>query len=264
MIVREVSVKRALSKSGLKEIDYSLNPYYGCVFGCTYCYARVFTPHAEASSKWGEVVGVKVNLLEVLGREVNSLRKGVVGVSTITDPYQPVEGVYRLTRGALRILLESGFRVSIQTKSPMVIRDLDLISRHRGSVDVGVTLTTLDAELAYRLEAGAPPPKARVEALKRVASVGVETWVFLGPVIPDLNDRDFEGILRLAKETGSRVVYDRYNYYRGLPLRVNGGSSWWREREQEILRACGQLGIECHSEEEDWIYERRRKFRPLF
>ncbi len=153
----EIKVKTALSKSGLKELDYALNPYLGCRFSCVYCYARYFSP-TEVKERWGEVVVVKSNLLEVLRREVAIKRKGVVGVSTITDPYQPIESERKLTRGSLKILLESGFRVSIQTKSPLVLRDLDLLLSHKEKVDVGLTITTANRDLSKTLEPLAPLP----------------------------------------------------------------------------------------------------------
>ncbi|KAA8922643.1 MAG: radical SAM protein, partial [Thermoplasma sp.] len=114
MRVIEIEVKTALQKSGLRELDYSLNPYLGCMHRCLYCYAMDMTKDTRASSDWGSTVIAKRNIIEVLRREIPYRRRGIVGISTITDPYQPVEFRYRLTRQAVGILLKEGFRVSIQ------------------------------------------------------------------------------------------------------------------------------------------------------
>ncbi|AAY80493.1 SPL family radical SAM protein [Sulfolobus acidocaldarius] len=257
MIIREVEVKSALSKSGLKEIDYSLNPYNNCRFSCIYCYAQRYV-----SDKWGEVITIKRNIVDVLKREVYKYRRGVVGVSTIVDPYQPVEGLYKLTRKSLEVLLSHGFRVSIQTKSPMVVRDLDLLSRYSDKVDVGLTITTLDKVVSRYIEPLAPPPKARAESIKKL-SRSVRTWIFLGPIIKGVNDSGFEEIVKLASETSSFIVYDKYNNYRGLP-NFDCNQSWWEEKENEIKDLCERYGVHCHSEREDWIYERQRRYKTLF
>ncbi|BCU68016.1 radical SAM protein [Sulfolobales archaeon HS-7] len=260
-MIREITVKTALSKSNLKELDYALNPYLGCRLSCTYCYARYFSPE-EVKEKWGEVILVKSNLLEVLRREVNVKRRGVVGVSTVTDPYQPVEAQRKITRGSLEILLKSGFRVSIQTKSPLVLRDVDVLSKYREKVDVGITITTVDRDVSKEIEPFAPLPDARFNAVKGLRDAGIETWIFLGPIIPGVNEH-FEGILERVKDMGIRVIYDFYNHYPGLPFsRIRREKI--KELEEKLKRLCLELGIQCHSEEEDWIFEKRRANRPLF
>jgi DNA repair photolyase len=255
---RRVRVSSALSRSGLYDLDYAYNPYAGCAHGCLYCYARYYTPYREVAENWGRVVYVKENVVEVLRREVRRLRRGVVGVSTTTDPYQPVEELEELARGGLEALLSSGFRVSVQTKSPLVLRDLDLLAGHRDLVDVGFTVTTLDDEVARLMEPGAPPPSARAHALRRVAAEGVRTWVFLGPILRGVNDSEesVRGVAQLAAETGSELIYDFLRLKPGLekhlePLerRFPGASTtprWWRERVAALVeRVCRELGVRC-------------------
>ncbi len=143
IIVKEIRVKSALSRSGLPEYDYALNPYLGCQHGCIYCYAMDFT-RGEPGVKWGgEVVYVKVNLVQALLRDIRRLRPGIVGISTITDPYQPVESRYKLTRRSIEVLCNADYHVSIQTKSALIIRDIDVISKCGRAVDVGFTITTM-------------------------------------------------------------------------------------------------------------------------
>ncbi|WP_084019807.1 SPL family radical SAM protein [Vulcanisaeta thermophila] len=258
-IVREIRVRNALNRSGLPEYDYSLNPYLGCQHGCTYCYAPEFTK-GEPGKRWGYVVYVKVNLLEVLSREVRRFRPGIVGVSTITDPYQPVESRYRLTRGSIDILCNAGFHVSIQTKSALVIRDLDLLLKCEGQVDVGFTITTLGDD--YRvIEPMAAHPMARAAALRRLASHGIRTWIFLGPIIPMLNDDPghYKPIIKLAHETHSEVVIDRLRVKgsiagrlgaHGISVSVDNG--WWVRKVHEIKGYCRELGVNCITSDEEW------------
>ncbi len=267
MKVVEIRTTRGLAKSGLPEYDYALNPYLGCLHGCRYCYARDFT-RGEPGDAWGEVVYVKVNLPEVLAREVKALKPGVVGVSTITDPYQPVEAKYRLTRRALEILLASGFKASIQTKSTYVLKDVDLLFVHKDKVDVGLTITTFKAETAKLLEPNAPPPRARAYALLALSELGVKTWVFLGPIIRGVNDgvEDYAPILEIARRTKSEVIVDRYRHRPGADsmllaagIKPRYDASWWRSKAAEIKAKCAELGVACRTAEEEWREARRSR-----
>ncbi|MEM2223397.1 MAG: radical SAM protein [Acidilobaceae archaeon] len=150
------NVKNALSRRGLPDLDYALNPYAGCSFGCIYCYARLYTRDRRAYSNWGDIVIVKANIIKVLEHEVKKLPRGVVGLGTITDGYQTIESIFKLTRKSLEILLEKGFHLSIQTKSPMILRDLDILTANKENVDVGLTLTTLNYEITKFIEPYAP------------------------------------------------------------------------------------------------------------
>jgi len=143
-------VKTALSNSGLPDLDYALNPYIGCQHGCLYCYAPNYISDIDVKANWGKVIIVKENIGDILHEEVLKKKRGAVGIGTITDAYQPQESIYGLTRLSLKILLNHGFRVSIQTKSTLIIRDIDLLLKFRNKVDVGFTLTSLDdKKLSY-------------------------------------------------------------------------------------------------------------------
>jgi DNA repair photolyase len=137
VIVREVNARSILSKSRI--YDYTVNPYVGCQHACTYCYARFmkrFTGHREP---WGEFVDVKVNAVELLKRAIVKAKPGRVWVSGVCDPYQPVERKYRLTRGCLEVLAEHDWPVTIQTRSPLVTRDIDVLTGKSG-IEVGSRL----------------------------------------------------------------------------------------------------------------------------
>ena len=269
MVVRyfETLCRSALVRSKLGGLDYALNPYVGCEHGCLYCYARHTLRDEALAREWGRVVFVKRNLLEVLRGEVVRKRRGVVGVSTVTDPYQPVERAELLTRRGVDLLSRYGFRVSIQTKSGLVLRDLDIIAGRRELFDVGLTIITMDGWLSSRLEPGAPPPRERARVLEKLSSEGVETWIFLGPVIPGLNDTNYHWaeIVELAAATGSRIYYDKLNLrpyvrealqpflerYSPGSLRILGSrveeGRWVKRTFKMLRRLCEKVGVECIS-----------------
>ncbi|CAC12502.1 conserved hypothetical protein [Thermoplasma acidophilum] len=264
-------MKTALQNSGLKELDYSLNPYLGCMHRCLYCYAMDMTKDARATQDWGSTVMVKKNIIEVLKREIPHRRRGIVGISTITDPYQPVEFRYRITRRSIEILLREGFRVSIQTKSPLVARDLDLISKYRPMVDVGMTITTASPDKARAIETQSPSPEARHRALSALSAAGIRTWIFFGPIIKGFNDSDadIEGVVRIASDTGSRVIFDAYSFYpKSASLMIEGGirpaAPDMDAIGPRIRRICEEYGVECNSEDEDYVKENARINRTLF
>ncbi|EQD38622.1 radical SAM domain-containing protein [mine drainage metagenome] len=160
----------------------------------------------ESASTWGDAVRIRINVIDLLREEIKSRRRGLVGVSTITDPYQPVEAKYRLSRQAIDMLLKGGFRVSVQTKSPLVLRDLDIF-RGRKGLDVGVSLATPHTEIARLIDSKAPLPEARMRTLRALSENGIKTWLFLGPIIPGINDSNesLESLFSLASDLKIRV-----------------------------------------------------------
>ncbi len=250
-----VRVREALSRSGLPDLDYALNPYMGCWHSCTYCYARIYTWYREAAENWGEVIVVKENIVDVLRKEVKYKARGVVGVGTITDAYQPVEAQYKLTYESLKVLFSAGFHASIQTKNSLILRDLDLLAENKNLVDVGFTITTLDNHIARLIEPRAPPPQARVKALETIASHGIETWVFMGPIIPGLNDDDttIEEVIRVAKETNSIFYYDKLRVkdfmlkedYKLRNYALKSKHYDWNKLFNKIKYYCRIHGVKC-------------------
>lgn len=261
-------VKTVLTKSGLPDIDYALNPYIGCIHNCIYCYARLYTRLDEVSKNWGRVVGVKENLINILEREVERYRPGVVGLSTITDPYQPVESIYKLTRKSIEVLLRNSFKVSIQTKNSLVLRDLDIFVRYTNLVDIGFTITTFDNKLAGLTEPFSTPPRLRLEALLKISRNGIKTWIFYGPVIPGLNDsiETIREIINAAQLTQSKVLVDylhvkSFMYSSNYLLRdrvKRVSKEWWSSFLNSFLKTCSEYGVECVPGFAEPIYSSRR------
>ncbi|MGB9717482.1 MAG: SPL family radical SAM protein [Thermoproteota archaeon] len=210
MKIREVECKTILNKSAIA--DYCVNPYVGCQHGCRYCYAAGITfRFRRRREEWGEFLDVKTNALEVLSREVENRRVGKVFLSSLTDPYQPVEKKYELTRKILEVLVQKGFPVIVQTKSNLVARDLDVLKRN-GLNEVGVTVVTLDEEVRRVFEPASSSPEERLEAVRLAKENGLKTYVFFGPILPFLSETDFERLLTRFREAGADYVYvDRLN-----------------------------------------------------
>lgn len=206
MLIKEVSCKSALSKSALPGLDYALNPYRGCQHACLYCYSPEVL---REKREWGSFLDVRRNMPSVLAKELKRKDKGVVGIGTVTDGYQPAEKKYELTRRCLEAILKHDFPISIQTKSNLILRDLDLIRRF-SSKDVGVTITTLNEDYARLFEPWASSPKDRLSAISEIASHNIDTWIFWGPILPGITNRDLEALVKVIGATGvKKVIIDK-------------------------------------------------------
>ena len=179
--------------------EYTANLYRGCTHGCVYCYAPSLT-HDERM--WGTYVDVKINAPQVLDRELRALRKDEVFLSSASDPYQPVEARYGVTRRCLETLLKHKFPVSILTRSPLVLRDLDLLKKFEW-LTVGMSITTVPVR---RFEPGVPPLSRRIATLRELVAAGIPTWVSLAPVIPGLVMIDFDELFEELKDAGVTSV----------------------------------------------------------
>lgn len=233
--LKQITCKTALSPSQLPGLDYTLNPYLGCEHACVYCYAP-YTLHYSGEEPWGTFVSAKMNIPSILEREARKKKRGVVGISTVTDPYQPAEAKLQLTRRCLEVLLAKDFPICIQTKSALVTRDIDLIRMFR-TKEVGFTVTTLDDHIKAILEPGASLPAKRLKALRELSDAGIPVWAFVGPMIPGVIDEDsLPAILAAIKEAGvERVMFDRLRLKPGMWARLE---PYLREKDKLILEAC--------------------------
>jgi DNA repair photolyase len=235
MNYREVGCKTALSRSGLPGLDYTLNPYMGCGHACIYCYAPATLRYA-GPEPWGEFVNAKMDIPRILERELRTKERGVVGLSTVTDPYQPAEERLKLTRSCLDVLLSKDFPVCIQTKSSLVLRDLDIIREFR-EIEVGFTVTTLDDRISSVIEPGASLPGARLDAMRLLSAEGIRTWAFIGPMIPGILDPQKLGAVIVAvKAAGaSYIMLDRLRLKPGMWARLEPPLM---QKAPYVLEAC--------------------------
>ena len=243
MIIREIQAKTILSRS--KVFDYVVNPYVGCQHACTYCYARFmkrFTGHKEP---WGEFVDIKINAPDLLQREIVKTPPGRVWVSGVCDSYQPLEKKYELTKRCLEILVRHGWPMTVQTKSSMVLRDINLL---RGSdrLEVGLSVTTGDEGIRRLFEPGAPPVKERIRALDELHQAGIRTFAMIAPMLPGA-----EGLATLLKGKVDSVLIDRMNYhygdwmYRKYNLESARSDDFFFFKGKELASAFEEAGIAC-------------------
>ena len=212
---RNEPCKSALNPVRGMPFKWSLNPYMGCVHRCTFCYVRNFEQRADRPSddRYGRSIRVKTNVAQVLARELGrtSWMRDEVAVGTATDPYQPAEGRFRLTRACLEELGRAWTPFSIITRGPLVVRDVDVLLEAARRVDVSVTfsLPTLDEDVWRTTEPGTAPPKSRLEAVRRLAEAGIDVGVGLAPILPGLSDRPgrIEAVVHAAKAAGARGVW---------------------------------------------------------
>jgi len=185
MIVNELQAKSILSKSQV--FPYTINAYTGCEHACSYCYARFMRRFSGHKEQWGAFVDVKVNAPQLLAKEIQRKPPARVWVSGVCDPYQPLEVQYRLTQQCLEILIDAHWPVSIQTKSPLVTRDIDILRADEG-VEVGLSIGTADEHIRQIFEPHAPSIPSRIEALQALHAAGIHTFVMIAPILPGAED----------------------------------------------------------------------------
>ena len=241
MIVEEVYAKTILSKS--KVFDYTINPYIGCEHGCTYCYARFMKRFTDHKEEWGKFVDVKVNVASLLQREIKKKRPGIVWISGVCDPYQPLEKEYELTKRCLEILLTHGWPVTVQTKSPLVLRDVESL-RKFDEVEVGLTITTADENIRKIFEPTSPPVEQRIETLEKLHSAGVKTFAMIAPLLPKT-----EGLATQLSGKADYVLIDKMNYhyadrtYKRHRLEYAMTNNFFTRKKTELANAFEKEGI---------------------
>jgi DNA repair photolyase len=243
MVIKEIHAKSILSKSRI--YDYALNAYVGCQHNCVYCYAKFmkrFTGHREP---WGAFVDIKINAADLLANEVKKKKIGRVWISGVCDAYQPVEGKYQLTRKCLEILVDHDWPCTIQTKSPLVVRDIEILKRS-ADCEVGFTITTADEKMRRIFEPGAPPIAKRVETLELLHSAGIKTFVMIAPMLPGA-----EGLADVLKGKADHVLIDRLNYhYADWVYKKHGmqgalADSFFVHKGEELRAEFEKAGIPC-------------------
>jgi DNA repair photolyase len=219
-IYREEPCKSALNRVTGMMFQWSLNPYMGCAHRCTFCYVRAFERRADRPSdeRYGTVVRVKTNFVDVLRAELAraSWKREQVTLGAATDPYQPAESRYLLSRSAIEALTEFKTPFDIITRGPMIVRDLDVLiaAARRVRVRIHVSVPTVDARVSRVTEPGVAPPAKRLAAVRALVDAGIDCAVALAPILPGLSDspRSLEAAVRAAREAGATRVWARELY----------------------------------------------------
>ena len=217
---REEECRSALNRVKGMPFGWSLNPYTGCAHRCTFCYVRAFERRADRPSddRYGRSIRVKVNVAEVLARELGrrSWARETVAIGAATDPYQPAEGRYRLTRACIEVLGRAASPFGLITRGPLIVRDVDVLreAARRTNVSVTFSVPTLDHEVWRKTEPGTAPPHQRLRALKTLVDAGIKAGVGMAPILPGLSDRpeQLADVVRAARAAGATGVWANLLY----------------------------------------------------
>jgi DNA repair photolyase len=219
---REEPCRSALNRVKGMAFEWSLNPYMGCVHRCTFCYVRAFEKRADRPSddRYGASIRVKINVVDVLRRELArpSWAGDSVAVGAATDPYQPAEGKYKLTRGCLEAFAEVSNPFSLITRGPMIIRDLDVLTEAaaRAKVSITFSIPTLDEEVWRKTEPSTAHPRQRLRAVKELVDAGIKVGVGMAPILPGISDKpeQLREVVKAAREAGATGVWTNVLFLR--------------------------------------------------
>jgi len=211
----EIQCKSALNSVKGMGFQWSLNPYIGCEHRCAFCYVRAYELRADRpfDDRYGRTVRVKVNVAGVLRSELSkrSWRHELVVIGAATDPYQPAEGKYKLTRQCLQALRQYSNPTGLITRGPMIVRDIDVLTELAKRADLTVTFSipTVDHEVWRRTEPGTAHPKQRLRAMERLVAAGIKAGVAIAPILPGLSDRPdrLEAVIKAAREAGATNLW---------------------------------------------------------
>lgn len=211
----EIPCKSALNPVKNMGFSWSLNPYTGCEHRCAFCYVRAFELRADRpfDDRYGRSIRVKINVAAVLRRELarRSWSKETVVIGAATDPYQPAEGRYRLTRQCLEVLRDFSNPAAMITRGPMILRDIDVLSElaRRAELHITFSIPTLDDDVWRKTEPGTAHPRQRLRAIEKLVSAGIDVGVGMAPILPGLSDRpdQIEEVVKAAREAGATGLW---------------------------------------------------------
>lgn len=237
----EAPAKSLLNRVNGMPFKWSINCYRGCFHQCVFCYARGTHSYlsTDGVADWGSKIFVKINASSVLRSELSkrSWRHETVAIGTVTDPYQPLEGRYKLTRGVLEALRDYQTPAALITRSPLVVRDIDILQQlsHIAGASVSVSIATMDEVLARDIEPAVAPPKQRLRAVRMLADAGIRVNVALAPILPRITDssENIAEVVGAAREAGASDVWHNTLYLHEVTRSAFFG--YLRERRPELL-----------------------------
>lgn len=250
MEIKKIQCKSVITKSNLPGVDYVINPYVGCQHSCIYCYAdfiKRFTGHT--GEKWGEFADVKINAPETIPKK--NFKDKLILIGSVTDPYQPCEAKYKITRKCLEKLLESQPVIEILTKSPLILKDIDLLKK-LNNLKVGVSIGILDEVASRHLEPNVASPKTRINILKKLHKSNIKTYLFVSPIFPKISD--YKKVVELSKDYIDEALFENLNirannrkrildfirsqYPELLEFYQNIPSQYWEQIKADIIKYC--------------------------
>lgn len=260
MNVKEIKASSIISKSNLPGIDYVINPYVGCSHACVYCYARFMKRFTGHSEDWGKFVDIKTNAPELIPDNTRKYYGKSFFMSSVTDPYSALEKKYELTRKILKKLISYQPKLKIQSKSSLIVRDIDVLKQFN-NCEAGFSITTLDDNLRKEIEPFTSTVEAKIKALEELKIAGIRTYVFIGPIIPYVTD--WKAIIENTKHCTDSYLFENLNIAGTVwhsvkkwlneyhPYLVNNfedaystKSVYWDHMESEINQFCKKNNID--------------------
>lgn len=257
--IQEINSKTIISKSNLPGSDFSINPYIGCMHSCIYCYARFMKRFSGHIDEWGSFVDVKINAGQLISERDYRIKGKIVFFSSVTDPYQPIETKYQLMPKILEKILPLEPKISIQTKSHIVLRDISIIKRFL-DCEVGFTIITLDDNVRKEIEPFASTIQERIQGLKELKKNNIKTYVFIGPILPTITN--WREIIYETSEFVDYYMFENLNIsgaiWHSIKCWLNNKhfsvlqkyediyfsqNSFWENIENEIKAFCGSHGV---------------------
>jgi len=261
MKIKEIKAKSIITKSGLPGSDYVINPYIGCMHGCKYCYARFMKRFTNHKEPWGAFIDIKINSPELIPKNTSKYKNKSITISSVTDPYNPLEKKYKLTRKILEKLIPINPDLNILTKSHLVVRDIDLLKKFKDCI-VSISFSTLDDNLRKELEPLASPIEKRIEALKELHKSNIKTVLFISPIFPKITD--WKEIIKKTKPFVDGYWFENLNLYQSIHdkiytfLRKNKpelvekykdiyskDNTYWNIEEKNIRKFCKKQKVSC-------------------
>jgi DNA repair photolyase len=261
MKIKEIKTKSIIVKSNLPDGDFVINPYIGCMHGCKYCYARFmkrFTGHTEP---WGSFVDIKINTPDLIPKNTNKYREKSITISSVTDPYQPIERKYKITRKILERLIPLQPHLDLITKSDLVVRDIDLFKQFKNCI-VALSFSITDEKLRKQIELLSSSTEQKIDALKELNKAKIPTALFISPIFPQITD--WGKIINQTKSFVDEYWFENLNFYPSIKgdifrfLRKNTpelvekykeiyskNSDYWNIEENKIIEFCKKNEISC-------------------
>ncbi len=261
MIIKEIEAKSIIVKTNLPEGDFVINPYVGCMHGCKYCYSRFmkrFTGHTEP---WGSFVDKKMKAPDLIPEGTNKYKKKSITISSVTDPYQPIERKYKITRTILERLIPLQPNLNLITKSDLVVRDIDLFKQFKNCT-VALSFSITNEKLRKQVELLSSPAKQKINVLKEFHKAKIPTVLFISPLFPRITD--WEKIINQTKSFVDEYWFENLNLYPSIKgnifrfLRKNTpalvekfkeiyskNSNYWNIEENKIKKFCKGNKINC-------------------
>lgn len=233
--IKEIKAKSIIIKSGLPESDYVINPYVGCSHGCIYCYARFmkrFTNHPEC---WGHFLDVKINAAELIPQNTKKYKGKTIGISSVTDPYLPLERKYKLTRKILEKLIPLEPDLWILTKSDLIVRDMDLLKQFKNCV-AGISLSVLDDKISKEVEPFGSSPEKRINAAQKLKEAGIKTAIFISPMLPYITD--WKKIIEKTRSFTDEYWFENLNLYPNIERNI---FNWLKNYHPELVERYKEI-----------------------